>query len=306
MNKTLTVESVLSGHPDKICDAVADYLLDEYLRRDPKARVAIEVMGSNSTMLIGGEVMAQEKLLEEEIIQYAKKVLKETGSSPIKEFIVRIHQQSPEINKLSHVGAGDSGMMYGYATAEAKNMMPPLINEVHRLARTYFVHFGKDGKVQLTSHGNMGPLVEVSKIQGRDFKRGGFEADTGLTGRKTQVDTYCGLIPHGGGSFSGKDPTKVDRSGAYMARWLAKHLISVSDWREVVVGLAYQIGVAQPIMISVQRYGSPEPFAERYIKEKFDLSPQAIIERFGLDKPIYYPTSCYGHFGREELPWEKI
>ena len=298
-----TVESCLPGHPDKASDAIADFLLDEYLRRDSQARVAVEVMGTNSTLLIGGEVNTKEQLSKEEIINYAKIVLKDTGSSPITDFIIRVHQQSQEISKLAQVGAGDSGIVYGYATAETENMMPPLINKVHERARKYFETYRADVKVKLTLKED-GRITEISKIQGRDFIKGSFEADTGLTGRKAQVDTYCGLVRHGGGSFSGKDGTKVDRSGAYMARWLARHIVQRYGWTEATVGLAYEIGIAQPVMISVSAL-NPR-YIERTIKEQFDLSPRAIIERFGLNKPIYYPTSCYGHFGRMEFPWEKI
>ena len=300
-----TVESCLPGHPDKASDAIADFLLDEYLKRDSKARVAIEVMGTNSTLLIGGEVNTKEQLSEEEIINYAKIVLKETGSSPITDFIIRVHQQSQEISRLAQMGAGDSGIVYGYATAETKNMMPKIINDVHAKAKGYFETYKGDGKVQLTLETGSEIYREVSKIQGRDFKVGGFQADTGLTGRKQQVDTYCGLVRHGGGAFSGKDGTKVDRSGAYMARWLAKYIVKTYGWQEATVELAYEIGVAQPVMISVQvPYEPLNKAVERIVKEQFDLSPRAIIERFGLNKPIYYPTACYGHFGRMEFPWE--
>ena len=294
----ITVESCLPGHPDKMCDQVADSLLDEYLTRDSNARVAIEVMGTGKTLLIGGEIKTKETLSEKEIIATAKLALDGIGN--IEEYIVRVHQQSPEINKLSQSGAGDSGIMYGYAVDEA-NMMPSLITDVHKRARKYFEQYKGDGKVQLTQ-GN--EIIEVAKIQGRDFEKGGFEADTGLTGRKLQVDTYCGLIPHGGGAFSGKDATKVDRSGAYMARWLAKHILYKYGLRSVTIGLVYEIGKAQPVMVSVERKGISYIVLRDYIK-KIDLSPQAIIERFGLDQPIYSKTACYGHFGREEFPWEQ-
>ncbi len=301
--KVITVESVLPAHPDKVCDAIADQLLDKYLECDANARVAIEVLGTGHTLLIGGEVASKENFTEEQIQKYASEILKESGSSPITEWIIRIHQQSPEINKLSRVGAGDSGIMYGYATSETDNSMPYAINIVHKKAREYFEQYGGDGKVQLTFDGRT-IISEVSKIQGRDFKLGGFEADTGLTGRKLQVDTYCGLVPHGGGALSGKDPTKVDRSAAYMARFAAKNIVAAGHAKKCLVSVAYAIGRAEPLMIeAVDENG--KSLAE-FIKKRFDFRPAAIIERLNLSRPIYLQTASYGHFGRPGFPWEEI
>lgn len=309
----ITVESCLPGHPDKIIDQIADAILDECLKQDKNSRVAVEGMGTDGMIFLGGELTTKAYV---DVKKIARQVCKECGYNKEVGVINVINRQSPEISKLADKGAGDSGIVYGYACNETPEMIPWAIKEVHDRAKRYFKRYKKDGKVQITYDIEKGEIVnEVAKIQGRDFELGGFDADTGLTGRKTQVDSYCGLVPHGGGAFSGKDATKVDRSGAYMSRWLAKKMLKKFDLSEIIISLAYEIGKTQPVNIEVDAWKIDSEFNEnideiiiREIK-KYDCSPKGIIKRFGLDKPkgwSYKQTACYGHFGRMEFPWEKI
>jgi len=342
--KTYTVESVTSGHPDKVCDQISDAILDACLAQDPMSRVAVESFGGHGLVVVGGEVTTNAKVDYEAV---ARKVYKDVGYAQELKFIINIVQQSPDIAQgVDTGGAGDQGIMYGFATDETPEFMPTAIVKVHALAKGLQTLREKgdikwlrpDGKTQITvfegaiktvlvstqhdenvSHEEIKktlteklikPIIgDISGIEilvnptGR-FVQGGFEADTGLTGRKIMVDTYCGLISHGGGCFSGKDPTKVDRSGAYMARFVAKNLVANGYAKQCLVSLAYAIGRAEPLMVeAINEKG--ESLAE-IAKSKFNFKPKAIIEKLDLRRPIYQQTAAYGHFGRENLPWEKI
>lgn len=293
MKKSITVESVLPGHPDKVCDQIAEAILDDILRQDPQARVAIEVMGTNGTLLIGGEVTTDCYC---DMKTIAQRILKSVGYDT-KGILLSVNRQSPEIAKLANDGAGDSGMTYGYATDETEEMMPKIILDVHERANRYFKQFKGDGKVQLTEEGSV--IREVSKIQGRDFEVGGFEADTGLTGRKIQVDNYCGIIPHGGGSFAGKDPTKVDKTGALWARFLARQIVKRYGG-EATVRISWEIGNPYPVEI-----WSDRPEIED-ITNEYNLTVNEIIDFLELRKPIWEKLACFGYFGRgSEYKWEQ-
>lgn len=340
-----TVESVTEGHPDKVCDQMADALLDEYLKQDPDSRVAVEVFGGHGLLLIGGEVTTKAKI-EPEMV--AMKVYREIGYTNDLEILMHIQQQSPDIAMgVDKGGAGDQGIMYGYATSETPELLPKPVVLAHNLARRLaflrknhprFNWLGPDGKTQVTFENNTLKTVLISTQHLKDidaptmqsllithliepvcgdlngveilvnptgkFMQGGFEADTGLTGRKIMVDTYGGLIPHGGGAFSGKDPTKVDRSAAYMARFAAKNIVANGFAKSCLISVAYAIGKAEPLML--RAVASDGKDLSQILKEKFDFRPKAIIERLGLRKPIYLKTAAYGHFGKEDLPWESI
>lgn len=342
--KTYTVESVTSGHPDKVCDQISDAVLDACLAQDPMSRVAVESFGGHGFVVIGGEVTTSAKVDYEAI---AKKVYKDIGYDQELKFMINIVQQSPDIAQgVDTGGAGDQGIMYGYATSETPEFMPPSIVKVHALAKGLedlrnsgeIKWLKPDGKTQITvcdgvvktvlvstQHDPSVSQVEIkntlveklikpiigdiSNIEilvnptGR-FVQGGFEADAGLTGRKIMVDTYCGLITHGGGCFSGKDPSKVDRSAAYMCRFVAKNLVANGFAKQCLVSVAYAIGRAEPLM--VQTINEKGEDLSEIVKRNFDFKPQAIIERLNLRRPIYQQTAAYGHFGRENLPWEKI
>jgi S-adenosylmethionine synthetase len=342
--KTYTVESVTSGHPDKVCDQISDAILDACLEKDSNSRVAMESFGGHGLVVVGGEVTTNAGVDYEAI---AKKVYKDIGYEQELKFIINVVQQSPDIAQGVDIGgAGDQGMMYGYATDETPEFLSSAIVKVHALAKglenlrkTGEIKWIKpDGKTQITVINGVIKTVLVSTQHDKDvsneemkeilieklikpiigdiseieilvnptgrFVQGGFEADTGLTGRKIMVDTYCGLIPHGGGAFSGKDPTKVDRSAAYMARFVAKNLVANGYAKQCLVSLAYAIGRAEPVMIDA-RNEKGEDLSE-IAKKNFDFKPQAIIEKLELRKPIYLQTAAYGHFGKENLPWEKI
>ncbi len=340
-----TCESVTEGHPDKICDQSSDAILDENLRRDPRARVAVEVFGSHGILFIGGEVTSKADIEPESV---AKRVYREIGYKDDLEIFVHLDKQSPDIAMgVDTGGAGDQGIMYGYATDETPEFLPKPVVLSHRLTRGLadlrryhpeFSWLGPDGKAQVTMDkgrvttalvsaqhseaidlesmksllikyliepaiGNESGLEILINPTGR-FVAGGFSADTGLTGRKIMVDTYGGLLPHGGGAFSGKDPSKVDRSAAYMARFAAKNLVANGLGKSCFVSVAYAIGRAEPVMI--RAVNSKGKDLTSVVREKFDFKPQAIIERLGLDRPIYRQTAAYGHFGREGLPWEEF
>ena len=340
-----TVESVTEGHPDKVCDQIADAILDAYLTRDPASRVAVEVLGTHGALVIGGEVTSRATV---DPGQVAARVYKEIGYDDELEVFVNIDEQSPDIAKGVDVGgAGDQGIMYGYATAETKEYLPAPVVLAQRLAwgladlrknNPDFSWLRPDGKTQVTIDGGRPVAIVVSAQHAADadaammrqlllknliaplvddarrtsvyinatgsFVRGGFQADTGLTGRKIMVDTYGGLIPHGGGAFSGKDPTKVDRSAAYMARFAAKNVVANGLAKNCLVSVAYVIGKEEPLMLRAVSGDGKDLSA--YLKDKFDFRPRAIIERLGLRRPIYRPTAAYGHFGRDEFPWEHI
>lgn len=344
LDTTYTVESVTSGHPDKVCDQISDAILDECLRQDPKSRVAIECLGAHGTLFIGGEVTTKAKFNAPEI---ARKIYRKVGYKDRLKILTNIVKQSPDIAQgVDTGGAGDQGIMYGYATDETPEGMPKGVVLVHKLTKGLerlrrqkkISWLLPDGKAQVTiKNGRLKTIlvscqhkknIELSQIRetlikklikpllekpegveilinptGR-FEIGGFAADTGLTGRKIMVDTYGGLIPHGGGCFSGKDPTKVDRSGAYMARFVAKSIVGQGLAKKCLVSVAYAIGKAEPLMVrAVNEEGKN---LSNWVKKNFDFRPLAIIERLNLRNPIYLETASYGHFGKEELPWEKI
>ena len=339
-----TVESVTSGHPDKVCDQISDAILDACLAQDPKSRVAVESFGAHGLLVIGGEVTSDASIDASEI---AQRVYKDIGYDEKLEIIERIVQQSPDIAMgVDQDGAGDQGIMYGYATDETPEYLPRGIVLVHRLTRGLedLRRSGKlpwlrpDGKAQITMDDGrvktvlvstqhdenvtqndirdalieelIRPVIgDVKKVEilvnptGR-FVKGGFEADTGLTGRKLMVDTYGGIWPHGGGAFSGKDATKVDRSAAYMARYAAKNLVANGHAKEALVSVSYAIGKAEPLMVSAVNENGED--ISVLVRNRFDFRPKAIIQKLDLRRPIYRQTATYGHFGKPGLPWEEI
>lgn len=375
MKKILfTSESVSEGHPDKLADQIADAVLDEALKNDPDSRVACEVFCSGNSILIGGEITSKSPLNYEKI---AKNVLKDVGydkeelGTDYHTVDVRsiVQHQSPDISmgvsqtRPEDVGAGDQGMMFGYATNETEGYMPLPISIAHKLVREAtrlrkngeFKHARPDMKSQVTIdytdpknirvdtvlmsiqhddnidmeafkeyvHENIMKRVVASFGLNTDFiflinptgrfVIGGPKGDTGLTGRKIIVDTYGGAAPHGGGAFSGKDPTKVDRSGAYMARYIAKNLVAAGVADRLEVQLAYAIGVNKPISIGIKTYGTAKVNDEVIldtIDKVFDARPGMIRKNFSLTKPTfeYHKLTNYGHFGRPDLdlPWEKL
>ena len=347
-NSNYTVESVTSGHPDKVCDQISDAILDAYLALDPKSRVAVETFGGHGKLIIGGEVTSNANG-EVDCIKIARGVYKEIGYADELEISARIVKQSPDIALgVDTGGAGDQGIMYGFATDETPEFLPKGVVLVHKLAKRLeearklgeIKWLKPDGKTQVTyANGKLSTVLvstqHTKEVESREIEKeitekiinpllsdeekntvkiivnptghfvaGGFEADTGLTGRKIMVDTYGGLIPHGGGCFSGKDATKVDRSGAYMARFAAKNLVANGYGKEVIVSVAYAIGMAEPLMIEATNEKGED--LSEIVKKNFDFKPHAIIKRLHLNDPIFSQTSTYGHFGKENLPWEKI
>lgn len=344
MNKTYTVESVTSGHPDKICDQISDAILDAHLAEDPYSRVAVETFGSHGMLVIGGEVTSK---AEVDAAQIARNVYRDIGYADNLNIITNIIKQSPDIAQGVDIGgAGDQGIMYGYASDETAEFLPKAVSLAHKLTSGLenlrrnnpdFSWLGPDGKSQVTmKHGHVKTILvscqhnekisqpEIKKlliekliksvvgdVEGTEvlvnptgkFVIGGFTADTGLTGRKIMVDSYGGLIPHGGGSFSGKDPTKVDRSAAYMARFAAKNIVVGGYAKKCLVSVAYAIGRAEPLMVHAEDEKGNDI---SHFAEKFDFRPRAIIERLNLRRPIYLKTAAYGHFGKDGLPWEEI
>ncbi|MEK7138097.1 MAG: methionine adenosyltransferase [Patescibacteria group bacterium] len=343
--KIYTVESVTAGHPDKVCDQISDAILDECLKQDPTSRVAVEALGSHGMLMIGGEVTTNANFDSEKI---ASDLYKSIGYIDELKIIAHLVKQSPDIAQgVDTGGAGDQGIMYGYAEGDASTeFMPSSIFMVHKLTRGLeemrrsgkFSWLKPDGKAQITMENEkvktvlvscqhdenisqedirkaltenlIGPVVgdltnvEILVNPTGKFVLGGFEADAGLTGRKIMVDTYCGLAPHGGGAFSGKDPTKVDRSAAYMARFVAKNIVANKLAKSCLVSVAYAIGRAAPLMVeAINEKG--ESMAD-LVNQKFDFKPKAIIERLNLRRPLYLQTAAYGHFGKPGLPWEEI
>jgi S-adenosylmethionine synthetase len=345
MDTFFTVESVTSGHPDKICDQVSDAILDECLRQDPKSRVAIETFGSHGLFVIGGEVTTKAKF---DAAKIARKVYKSIGHTDKLKIITNIVKQSPDIAMgVDTGGAGDQGIMYGFATNETPEYLPKVVVLVHKLTKGLedlrrsgdIKWLLPDGKAQISMQNGKIKTVLVSaqhkkgvtlpeirkeiteklikKVIGNNlkginvlvnptgrFEIGGFMADTGLTGRKIIVDTYGGLIPHGGGSFSGKDPSKVDRSGAYMCRFVAKNLVAKGLAKSALVSVAYAIGKADPLMLTAKDENGKSLSA--YVKKHYDFRPLSIIEKLNLRTPIYFQTASYGHFGKPGLPWEVV
>ena len=367
----LTSESVTEGHPDKLCDQISDRILDAYLTEDPYALVAVECMISKNLLLIAGEVKSTASIVVEKI---ARAVLLEVGYTSadvgidgINCLIIKnIHEQSEDIRQgvlkgNEKIGAGDQGIMYGFACRETEEFMPLSITLAHRLAKqlakvrkNYILPFLlPDGKAQVTveydeqwnplrideviisaqhkpdvsmatlREGISKHVVDVVLADSKrdnltrvfinpigQFVLGGPYADTGLTGRKIIVDTYGGVIPHGGGAFSGKDATKVDRSAAYMARYVAKNIVAANFAKRCQVALSYMIGSSEPSAITINTFGTEcIDLALIYdiVEEVFDFSPKAIIETLALRQPIFRKTSVYGHFKNDEcLPWERV
>lgn len=342
-----TTESVTSGHPDKVCDQISDAILDACLEQDPRSRVALESFGSHGTLMLGGEVTTNAKIDYEAI---ARKVYTDIGYTAPEdklEVMVKVAQQSGDIAMgVDKDGAGDQGIMYGYATDETPEFLPKGVVLAHALARKLealrqdgtLKWLRPDGKTQVTiSRGKvitaltstqhtadvsqediraaliehlftpvLGALdgIEILVNPTGQFIQGGFFADAGLTGRKIMVDTYGGLMPHGGGAFSGKDATKVDRSAAYMCRFVAKNLVANGYAHKALVTVAYAIGRAEPVM--VEAYDGEGNNLSDIVQKNFDFKPRAIIERLQLTKPIFLPTAAYGHFGVAGRPWEEV
>ena len=365
--RLVTAESVRAGHPDKFCDQIADAILDAHLAHDPAARVAVEVFVTEGKMIIGGEVTSQAEVDCGEIVAevinrigYSMRDLSDDPKGELK-LEIRIHKQSPDIaaavDKKQNIGAGDQGIMVGYATDETHECMPLPVMLAHRICRRLdelmpkCPWMGADGKAQVTvayendkpvaitalvislQHGVEIDRKSIKRFIGKEvlsrvipnellkadtkilinpsgaFVLGGPAADTGLTGRKLAVDQYGPVAHIGGGALSGKDATKVDRSGAYAARWVAKNIVAAGMAKRCEVQIAYAIGRSEPVSIMVDTFGTgviSDSRIEAAVKEAFDLSPAAIIRDLCLDKPIYSGLSCYGHFGRMDLcaPWE--
>ncbi|MEO0266382.1 MAG: methionine adenosyltransferase [candidate division WOR-3 bacterium] len=366
MGKLFTSESVTKGHPDKICDQVSDAVLDAVLKDDKKGRVAIEALTTRGLVMVAGELTTSTYVdipeIVREVIRKAGYVRPEYGFDyQSVAVITSIQEQSPDIAMGVDVGgAGDQGLMFGYATDETPELMPLPIVLAHKLVKRLtevresgiLPYLRPDGKSQVTvEYDDKGNPIKVNAVvlsaqhdeevkierlredlkelvinyvipehlRDREMKcyinptgkfvLGGPVADTGVTGRKIMVDTYGGFARHGGGCFSGKDPTKVDRSAAYMARYIAKNIVKAGIAKRVEVQLAYAIGVAEPVAIYVDTFGTSKYSDEQIIKaikRRFDLTPRGIIEELDLLRPIYYRTAAYGHFGREEegFTWE--
>lgn len=379
MKRLFTSESVTEGHPDKVCDQISDAILDAYLKEDPFARVACEVSCTTGLILIMGEITSSAHIDRESV---ARETIRRIGYDRAKlgfdcdtcAVIQSVHRQSPDIAlgvdhsyeaKLGvddslETGAGDQGIMFGYATNETPELMPLAISLAHTTAKRLaevrktgaLTYLRPDGKTQYTVEYENGKPVRIDTVvvstqhspdasveeirrdmtdhviapcvpsgmidaetkiyvnpTGR-FVIGGPYGDSGLTGRKIIVDTYGGASRHGGGAFSGKDPTKVDRSASYAARYLAKNIVAAGIADRAEIQLAYAIGVARPVSLMIETFGTEKCDISRLgdvISELVDLRPDAIIKKFNLRKPIYEPLASYGHMGREELGvlWEK-
>ncbi|MDR0426841.1 MAG: methionine adenosyltransferase [Clostridiales bacterium] len=373
-----TSESVTEGHPDKVCDQIADHILDEALRQDRSARIACEVCATTGLVLVMGEFTLDGYI---DIPTVVRRTVKEIGYTDANfgfdyktcAVLTTIDEQSPDISqgvtralearenaehdRASEVGAGDQGMMFGYATNETPEYMPLPIVLSHRLAKRLaearksgeLAYLRPDGKAQVTvayrgdkplyvacvvvsaqhdpgvdqtvlkrdilekvirpivGAGLMRPDTDIYVNPTGKFEIGGPQGDSGLTGRKIIVDTYGGMCPHGGGSFSGKDPTKVDRSASYYARYVCKNLVAAGLCERVQLQVAYAIGKARPVSLNLDAFGTERyPLAVLYraVETVFDFRPYAIIEALSLQNPIYADTAAYGHFGRADFPWE--
>jgi S-adenosylmethionine synthetase len=366
MSHIFTSESVSEGHPDKVADQISDAILDAYLQQDPNAKVACEVLITAGLCVIAGEITSDASV---DTVAIARRVLERIGYNDDAvgfnlhkaEFRNALHQQSPEINaSVAHGGAGDQGLMFGYACNETQEQLPLPISLSHRIIDRLQTlrHSGSlpwlrpDAKAQVsvlyeasckpiavdtivisTQHAPNILQPEIREALLREVVRpilaeynihhtgkllvnpsgsfviGGPYGDTGLTGRKIIVDTYGGRCPHGGGAFSGKDPSKVDRSAAYAARYIAKHLLQAAQLQECTVQLSYAIGVAEPTSVLVD-CGSDSRFSqeqlEQAVRNHFDLTPHGIIRTLELKRPIYSRTASGGHFGKQDLPWECV
>ncbi len=315
-----TAEFVSPKHPDKICDFIADSILDAYLKNDKESRAAIEVMGGHNLITINGEVTSKGN-------PNIEKLVKGIVGKNYK-IIINIFLQSQEIARgVDRGGAGDQGIMKGYATDETPEYLPLEYVLARDLCKKIFAVYPHDGKTQVTIE-NGKVLTVVASFQNTknekllkltkeiikadeylinpagEWNKGGFDADTGLSGRKLIIDNYGPEISVGGGSFSGKDATKVDRSGAYMARFVAKNLVANGYGKEVLVSVAYAIGLAEPLMLEAVNEKGED--LSKIVRRNFDFKPLAIIKKLGLRNPIYQQTAIYGHFGKKNLPWEKI
>lgn len=381
MKKLLTSESVTEGHPDKVCDQISDAILDQLLKQDPQARVACETTATTGYVFVMGEVASKTEVDYEKVIRdtinnigYNSDVLGFNGDTC--EIKIALHEQSADIamgvdkalearesseDLYDSQGAGDQGMVFGYATNETEEYMPMPLILSHKLSRKLsevrksgeLDYLRPDGKSQVTieyvdgkpvridailvstQHDeNVGldqirkdviekiinPVIDKNLIDEKTrifvnptgrFVIGGPVGDSGLTGRKIIVDTYGGFSRHGGGAFSGKDPSKVDRSASYMARYIAKNIVAAGLADKAEIGVAYAIGVAKPVSIYVDTFGTGKLDDDKLteiVRQNFDLRPRAIIDKLDLRKPIYSKTAAYGHYGRTDidLPWERL
>lgn len=377
MKRLFTSESVTEGHPDKLCDYISDSILDSYLAKDKNARVACETVAGKGETYITGEITSTANV---DIEQVVRDTIKEVGYADSEydidyrtcKIYINLSKQSPDIalgvdksledkegKDVESEGAGDQGLMFGYACDETEELMPLPISLAHKLSKRLtevrkekiIDYLRPDGKTQVTVEYDGDKPVRVDTIvisaqhlqdvdmnvlkkdiiekvikpivpanlldentkyfinpTGR-FVIGGPLGDSGLTGRKIIVDTYGGAARHGGGAFSGKDPTKVDRSASYMARHIAKNIVANGYAKKCEIQIAYSIGVAKPVSIYVNTYGTntiPEEEIVEKIDKTFDLTPRGIINYLDLQRPIYRQTTNYGHFGKKDLPWEKI
>ena len=374
-NFVFTSESVSEGHPDKVCDRISDTVVDLYLAVDPNSRVACETLSTTNRVILAGEVRGPAHISHDIITEKVRAAVREIGYEQDgfhwkdAEITILLHEQSSDIamgvdsrgNKDE--GAGDQGIMFGYACRETETLMPAPIQYSHSILKNManarrsgqIVGLGPDSKSQVSLRYENGKPIGAASIvistqhdEGLEQKEvreivrpfvenvlpdgwmcpetefyvnptgrfviGGPDGDAGLTGRKIIVDTYGGAAPHGGGAFSGKDPTKVDRSAAYAARWVAKNMVAANLAEKCTIQLSYAIGVAKPLSIYVNTYGTgsiPEQTISEYLENNLDLSPRGIREQLGLSRPIYARTAAYGHFGREPendggFSWEKL